>query len=141
MKPPDILARAIELARYSVVGLLCFVSATGTLALLHEAGHVPYVPGYICAFLVSAVIGFVLHGRFTFADAGPQSASLSRYLVLNTVLLAVNSLVYSLLVEVLHVWYIAASILLAAFNVPVSFLVHRRLSYGLRHPVVNASHT
>jgi putative flippase GtrA len=139
MKPAAIIARAIELARYCAVGLICFAAATGTLAVLHEWGHVPYFAGYISAFLVSAALGFVLHGRFTFADAGPQNASLSRYLVLNAVLLAANSLAFAALVEILRVWYINASTLLAAVNVPVSFLVHRRLSYGLSHSTVSAS--
>ncbi|MFL6602968.1 MAG: GtrA family protein [Steroidobacteraceae bacterium] len=139
MKPADMIARTVELARYSAVGLICFATATGTLAVLHEWGHVPYFAGYISAFLVSAALGFVLHGRFTFADAGPQNASLARYLVLNAVLFGINSLAFAALVEIAHVWYIGASTSLAAVNVPVSFLVHRRLSYGLSHCAVSAS--
>ena len=139
MKAAAVIARCVELARYSVVGLICFVAATGTLALLHEIGNVPYVPGYICAFLVSTVLGYVLHGRFTFADAGPQTASLARYLVINVFLLAANSLVFSLLVEMLRIWYIVACVLLAAANVPLTFLIHRRLSYGLGASAVDST--
>jgi hypothetical protein len=42
-----------------------------------------------------------------------------------------NALAFSILVDDLHIWYITASVVLAAVNFPASFLVHRKLSYGL----------
>lgn len=134
MRPTALTARAIEFLRYSAVGLICFVVATGTLAVLHEAGRVAYMPAYICAFLISLVLGYLLHGHFTFADGGPQTASLPRYLLVTLTLLFLNSVLFSVLVDFCHLWYIAASCLLAGVNIPVSFVAHRRLSYGLAPP-------
>ena len=90
-----------------------------------------YVAGYVCAFLLTNVLGFILHGRFTFADAGATSASPSRYLLNNVMLLGLNALVFKMLIDLVGIWYIAASVAVAVLNIPISFLVHRKLSYGL----------
>ena len=127
-----IVARLTELARYSVVGLICFFVTNGVLAALRELGHMPYVAAYVCAFLAATVVGYVLHARFTFAGTGLQNASPSRFLLVNVINLVSTSLQFWLLVDCFRVWYLAASISLAIINIPINFLIHRRVSYGLR---------
>ncbi len=46
-------------------------------------------------------------------------------------LLLLNGAALRFLVEYFHVWYLGATVLLAALNTPVSYLAHRLLSYRL----------
>ena len=94
-------------------------------------GGFHYVIGYLGAFLVTNTLGYLLNGRFTFSAGNAESASMARYMCVNIVLLTINTLALMLLVEVFHFWYVAATLLLAGINIPVSFIAHRNVSYRL----------
>jgi putative flippase GtrA len=102
-----------------------------TLISLCELAGLHYVLGYLGAFLVTNALGYLLNGRFTFAEQSTEQASMARYMLVNVVLLTVNTLALMLLVEVFHFWYVAATVLLATINIPVSFIAHRTVSYRL----------
>ena len=53
-------------------------------------------------------------------------------MLVNVTLLAINGAALRMLVEHFHMWYLSATLLLAALNTPVSFLAHRLVSYRLR---------
>jgi putative flippase GtrA len=52
-------------------------------------------------------------------------------MLVNVAMLTLNTLALTLLVELFHLWYVAATVLIAAMNVPISFLAHRTLSYRI----------
>jgi hypothetical protein len=52
-------------------------------------------------------------------------------MLVNICLLIINGAALRLLVEQFHIWYLTATLLLAALNTPVSFLAHRIVSYRL----------
>jgi putative flippase GtrA len=128
--PRTILQAAAQLVRFCGVGLICLVASTAVLAALHNLAHLHYLVAYAIAFCCGNVLGYSLNGRFTFATRLTHTGIL-RYLLLNGGLLAVNSLLMRVLVEGAHVWYIAASLMLALANAPVSFLLHRSFSYAV----------
>lgn len=126
------VTRATELARYCTIGLLCFAVSAGLLAGLCELAGINYLLAYAASFVVSSSLGYLLNGRFTFAGRVTlESAGVLRYMLVNGALLAVNSLLLKTLVERLHVWYLGGAVVLAAINMPVSFVVHRLISYRL----------
>ena len=125
---PALLA-ALQLARFCGVGLICLVVSTSILATLHELADVYYLLAYVIAFCAGNVLGYVLNGRFTFSTRLTR-AGVFRYLLLNATLLVVNSILMKALVDGIHMWYIGASLLLAALNAPMSFLLHRSFSYS-----------
>ncbi len=123
--------QALQLARFSAVSLLCFVLGLGVLTGLHELAGVHYLLAYVASFVVTSSLGYLLNGRYTFSARGGGGSGLLRYMAVNVCLLIVNGAALRLLVEQFHVWYLFATLLLAALNTPVSFLAHRIVSYRL----------
>lgn len=123
------LLMAAQLARFSAVGLICLAVSTAALAALHDLAGLYYLVAFGIAFCLGSTLGYLLNGRFTFT-ARVTRLGASRYLLLNGILLAVNSLLMKVLVDGAHIWYIGASLLLALVNTPISFLLHRAFSYA-----------
>ena len=122
---------ALQLVRFSAVSLFCFALGLGVLTGLHELAGVHYLMAYGASFVVTSSIGYLLNGRYTFAAGAAGRAGLFRYTAVNVGLLLINGAALRLLVEQFHVWYLTATVLLAALNTPVSFLAHRVVSYRL----------
>ena len=114
-----------QLARFCIVGAVCYVSGMATL---------------LGAFLCTNTLGYLLNGRFTFEASGSEQASMARYMLVNLTLLTINTLGLMLLVEVFHLWYVAATLLLATINIPVSFIAHRTVSYRLGRAQLAGDH-
>lgn len=126
-----IRSHGAQLMRFCVVGALCYLSGMAVLLSMCELGGFHYVVGYLSAFLVTNTLGYLLNGRFTFGATETSKSAMMRYMTVNVVLLTVNTLSLMLLVEVFHMWYVAATVLLAAINIPISFFAHRTVSYRL----------
>lgn len=121
---------AAQLVRFSAVGVVCLVVSTSALAALHDLAGLYYLVAFGIAFCLGSVLGYLLNGRFTFT-ARVTKLGASRYLLLNGILLGVNSILMKVLVDGAHIWYIGASLSLAVFNTPMSFLLHRWFSYSV----------
>ena len=122
---------ALQLIRFCGVGVLCLGAATAGLAALHDLAGMYYLTAYAVAFGLGNLLGYILNGRFTFSSRTSVSGG-TRYLILNTILLAINSLLMKILVEDAHIWYIGASLMLAVASTPISFFLHRTFSYSIR---------
>jgi putative flippase GtrA len=129
---------ALQLARFSAVSLFCFALGLGVLTGLHELAGVHYLVAYVASFMVTSSLGYLLNGRYTFRARGGDGVGLLRYMLVNVTLLIVNGTALRMLVEHFHVWYLNATLFLAALNTPVSFLAHRLVSYRLGSAAINA---
>jgi putative flippase GtrA len=125
------LEHALQLTRFAAVGLVCFIIGIAVLAGLHELAGVYYLVAYGASFVVTSTLGYLLNARFTFGLREADGTGVLRYLTVNFMLLLVNGAALRLLVEYFHMWYLGATVLLAAINTPVSFLAHRLVSYRL----------
>jgi putative flippase GtrA len=121
----------LQLARFCGVSLGCFVLGLGVLSGLHELAGVHYLVAYVASFVVTSSLGYLLNGRYSFQAGSADYSGLLRYMLVNVGLLVVNGIALRLLVERLHIWYLSATLLLAAINTPISFLAHRVISYRL----------
>lgn len=140
MRIATLKAHACQLVRFSAVSLFCFALGLGVLTGLHELAGVHYLLAYGASFVVTSSVGYLLNGRYTFGAGNGDRSGLVRYTSVNVCLLIVNGAALRLLVEEFHVWYLAATVLLAMANTPVSFLAHRIVSYRLaRDSLVAAS--
>lgn len=119
-----------QLARFCCVGAICLGSATAGLAVLHELAGIYYLTAYAISFCLGNLLGYLLNGRFTFAARITPSGG-TRYLLLNATLLAINTVLMKVLVDGIHIWYIAACLTLAIATTPLSFVLHRRFSYTI----------
>src|ERR1700722_18705850 len=122
---------ALQLVRFCAVSLFCFALGLGVLTGLHELAGVHYLVAYVASFVVTSTLGYLLNGRYTFRAGDGDRSGLLRYMLVNIALLLVNGMALRLLVEHFHIWYLSATLLLAALNTPVSFLAHRVVSYRL----------
>jgi putative flippase GtrA len=125
------IQHSMQLARFCGVSLFCFTLGLGVLTGLHELAGVHYLVAYVASFVITSTCGYLLNGRYTFAARGADRFGLMRYMLVNVGLLIVNGAALRLLVEHFHIWYLSATLLLAAINTPVSFLAHRILTYRL----------
>ena len=125
------LGHARQLLRFSAVSLFCFGLGLAVLAGLHELAGVHYLLAYVASFVVTSTLGYLLNGRYTFRAGGNGHSGLLRYMLVNVSLLILNGAALRLLVEHFHVWYLSATLALAALNTPVSYLAHRMVSYRL----------
>lgn len=121
----------LQLARFCGVSLLCFGVGLGVLTGLHELAGVHYLLAYVASFVVTSTLGYLLNGRYTFRTRNADRSGLLRYMSVNVGLLVLNGTALRILVEYAHVWYLYATLMLAAINTPVSFLAHRIVSYRL----------
>jgi putative flippase GtrA len=124
-------SHALQLVRFSAVSLFCFALGLGVLTGLHELAGVHYLLAYVASFVVTSTLGYLLNGRYTFRTGSADRSGLLRYMLVNISLLIINGAALRVLVEHYHVWYLTATLLLAAINTPVSFLAHRVVSYRL----------
>ncbi len=124
-------SHTLQLARFAAVSLFCFALGLGVLTGLHELAGVHYLLAYVASFVVTSTLGYVLNGRYTFRAGNGDRAGLLRYMLVNVSLLVINGAALRLLVEDFRLWYLSATLLLAACNTPVSFLAHRVVSYRL----------
>jgi len=122
---------ALQLVRFCAVSLFCFALGLGVLTGLHELAGVHYLVAYVASFVVTSTLGYLLNARYTFRAGNGDRSGLMRYLLVNVSLLLLSGAGLRLLVEHFHVWYLSATLLLAAINTPVSFLAHRVVSYRL----------
>ncbi len=125
------IQHAVQLARFCAVSLVCFGLGLGVLTSLHELAGIHYLIAYAASFLVTSTLGYLLNCRYTFRARDAGRSGLARYMLVNVGLLLLNGMALRILVEYGHVWYLYATLALAAVNTPVSFFAHRILSYRL----------
>lgn len=123
------VVRFTQLLRFCAVGLTCLGLSVAVLAGLHELAGVNYLLAYVASFIAANITGYLLNARFTFSVGSVSHAGAARYMLVNATLLCVNTVALGFLVSQLHMWYIAAAILLAAINAPVSFVAQRFVTY------------
>ncbi len=121
--------RLTQLLRFCAVGLTCLGLSLAVLSGLHELAGLNYLVAYVGSFIAGNIAGYLLNARFTFFVGTVSHTGAARYMLVNATLLSANTVALGLLVSRLHMWYIAAAILLAAINAPVSFLAQRLVTY------------
>lgn len=121
--------RFMKLGRFCGVGVICCTLGLAILAGLTQLAGANYLIAYAAAFVVTNFTGYILNARFTFSLESVSHTGAIRYMTVNAILLSANTIALKLLVDFAHVWYLLAAILLAAVNMPVSFLGQRLFTY------------
>jgi putative flippase GtrA len=130
--PRLVSGRSAQLIRFCMVGLTCYVVNIAALAVLCEWLGMHYIVAYILVFFLGNALGYWLNKHFTFAVRAPlDHASMLRYLLVNGVMLLVSIVALHVLIELVHIEYLIATAIIAAFNAPASFVVHRLVTYRI----------
>jgi putative flippase GtrA len=124
--------RVAQLARFCLVGLTCYVLNILMLAALCELLGMHYIVAYVIVFFLGCAVGYWLNKHFTFSLRAPlDRAAMARYILVNVGALIVSTAALHVLVQWMHVWYLAAITLIAAVNAPLSFIAHRLVTYRI----------
>jgi putative flippase GtrA len=118
-----------QLLRFVAVGAVGFVLGLAVLTGLHELAGVNYLVAYVASFFAANAAGYLLNAYFTFSARTVDRGGAARYMIINAIMLCVNTLALKLLVERAHIWYVTAAIVLAVAVTPVTFVAHRLVTY------------
>lgn len=122
-----------QLLRFIAVGAIGFALGLAVLAGLHELAGINYLAAYVASFFVANGAGYLLNAVFTFSARSVNRSGAARYMIINAIMLCVNTVAMKLLVERAHLWYVTAAIVLAIAITPVTFVAHRFVTYRMQH--------
>ena len=120
-----------QLLRFVAVGAVGFGVGLAVLTGLHGLAGVNYLVAYVASFFAANGAGYLLNAYFTFSAQSVNRDGALRYMIINAIMLCVNTMALKLLVERAHIWYVTAAIILAVAATPLTFVAHRLVTYRL----------
>jgi len=131
--PLPALPLGTRFAAFVLVGALCLGANTFVLWALTSGLGIHYLLSTLIAFLAITPLGFLLNKVLTFRTHRQYARiELPRYFVAMAASLATNLALMYLLVSVADMWYVLASLLVAALLVSVNFLTSDRWSFRVQ---------
>jgi putative flippase GtrA len=131
--PLPALPLATRFAAFVLVGGLCLGTNTFVLWALTSGLDIHYLLSTVIAFLAITPLGFLLNKVLTFRTHRQYARiELPRYFAAMAASFAANLGLMYLLVSVVGVWYVLASLVVAAILVSVNFLASDRWSFRVQ---------
>jgi putative flippase GtrA len=131
--PSMSVSRALEVIRYLATGTLCVALNVVIIVLLTERLRLHYLLSIFVCFVLVTSVGFCLNRVWTFRKrATGAHRDLARYVVVALTQIPVSLVACGICVELLHIPYPMAVVLVGGVFAPATYLVHRRWSFGLR---------
>ena len=115
----------MRLARFASVGLATNAIYFAALAVCQLALHTPLWLGAALAYGLSAVFNYLAQRRYTFQSDAAHSAALPKYIVVQGVALALNSLILEVLVTRIGLHYLLAQGLALVATTAWSYVAQR----------------
>jgi putative flippase GtrA len=132
-KERDYLPLPARFAAFVFVGSLCLAVNTLALWLLTSGLGFHYLLSTVIAFISITPLGFLLNKVLTFRTRREYARiELPRYFSAMAASFAMNLALMYLLVSVLGLWYLPASVLVAAALVIANFLASDRWSFRVQ---------
>ena len=127
------LSRAFEIVRYLATGALCVALNVLIIVFLTERLGLHYLLSILVCFVLVTSVGFGLNRVWTFRKRGAGARrDLARYVAVTLTQIPVSLVACGFCVELLHIPYPMAVVLVACLFAPTTYLLHRRWSFGLR---------
>nr|MBF0221236.1 GtrA family protein [Desulfobulbaceae bacterium] len=119
-----------ELISFMIIGGGCYGLSILLLYFFTDICNLHYLISTLLAFVAANFAGYSCNRHYTFTGANNSYwHGLWRYnAVLLTSLLLVISFMY-LLVDILHVWYLLANILITTVITVYNFFIHKRWTF------------
>jgi putative flippase GtrA len=122
-----------ELLRFVFTGAFCVGLNVLIVTTLTEYAHLHYLVSLSVCFFTVTFVGFMINRGWTFRKTGGEAAKdFRRYLVVNVANMVLGLSLTWLCVERLGIPYPLAIVLISLAFVPLTFLLHRGWSFGLR---------
>lgn len=128
---PALFTKYFKYIKYVISGGTAAVVNIGSLYLLTEYGHIHYLVSASIAFVFGFTVSFILQKFWTFQNKGRSNMhwQLTLYFIVALGNLAFNTLLLYVLVEFLHIWYIAAAVFSGLFIAFVTFFIYRHFIF------------
>lgn len=128
--------RLWQFVRFVHVGLLTNLVYFGVLALLHFLWGGQLWLNAALAYLLSAVVNYVLHYQFTFKSSSSHDIAIMKYVVVQSIGLTMNSMILHLVVAKAGVHYVLGQAVAIIFVTGFTFLINRNWVFSTepRHP-------
>lgn len=119
----------MQIIKFLCAGAVGTVLYYITLYVSTEIIGVWYLASAIFASVLNYSFNFVFQKFWTFGnrDIGTVQQQIKRYATMTAILFIINIMFLYALVEYLHIWYIAAQVIVTAILIPISFIVSRRI--------------
>jgi putative flippase GtrA len=118
--------------RYVAVGIFAVVFDIGLLYTLADVFGMWYLAAAVIAFVVTFLVAFTLQKHWTFRDsAGGYMRQGASYFIIGVMNLVLDTVFLYIAVDVLHIWYLGAQVVIMGGLAFVSFLANRHITFKL----------
>jgi putative flippase GtrA len=126
--------RLFKLLRYLISGGTAAAVNFATLFVLVQFLHVHYLSASILAFVVSIAVSFAMQKFWTFRDKLTHDIHMqfSRYVVVISSSLLINTVLVYLMVEKLYIWYMFAQVTATIVVAVINFFAYRHFVFEER---------
>lgn len=118
-----------QFARYLVAGGTAVGVHLSILTALTELFHVRPAIATAVGFVAGSVVNYVLQQRWVFQAQGDHRGFASRYALITTGTFFLNMFLFWVAHNVLHVWYLAAQVLVTGFIFLINFVLNRWFTF------------
>lgn len=117
----------IQPIKFGISGGISAVVSISVLASLTELAGVHYLASSITAYLASFFVNFFLQKQWTFRDRTHEGVEIKMGLFLLTSFLnlALNAALMYTLVDIFHLWYILAQVMVLGSLAIMNFTIYR----------------
>lgn len=123
--------RFFEMIRFAVVGGVSFCVDYGLLYALTAYGGLHYLISSALSFTVSVLLNYFLCLSFVFQGAGTRTHRAQLLFFGSSIMgLALNQMLLWSLVELMHLYYMAAKLIAAALVMLFNYVMKRRAIRG-----------
>lgn len=123
-------ALVLQACRYGLSGGAAAATHLAVLIVLVEAFGLPATPASAAGFACATPVNYLLQHRYVFHSATQHGVAFPRYLGVTLGTLALNTLVFWLLADVLGLFYVASQVITIGVIVPVNFLLNRVFTFA-----------
>lgn len=128
-----------DFLKFCVIGGTSAAAAVGLLYVAVDILRVGYLPAFAVIFVLINVYAYAASRRFAFKNTSVGLRSgLARYFAVSGLSLVFNSILLVTLVEIVGLGPVAASALIGVANAPLNFILHRKVTFGIRSRVAKA---
>jgi putative flippase GtrA len=118
-----------ELIKYSIAGVAAAATHLAVLAGLVQFMHAPTPIASAIGFCCAIPVNYSIQHTFVFRRTGSHTIYFIRYLTVTFVMLVGNVIMFSILTEVIGLFYLFAQVIVIGILFVLNFLINRTLTF------------
>lgn len=124
----------LKFSKFIIIGGSTAILNVGLLYVFKELFHVWYLFASVMAYSLSIIANFILQKIWAFRDSSKEVwKQFVSFVGMGMVNIVVNISLMYIFVDVLHVWYILAQIIILAFLACVNYVIYHNIIFKSSH--------